>query len=403
VRGADLLFMRRTTRTLRLALASVTVTVSIASVGAIATPVAASPTPTTTPTNASGQYVVKQGDSLFGIAKKLGVSLNALLASSGLKVDSMIHPGMTITVPTGSLGSTSSTSSSSTSSATTSAPATTYVVQPNDALYNIARRHGVSLNGLLQANKLSIDSVVFPGRTLTIPAGGTLVVSPTSAASGQATSSPSSSSSSSSSSSTAPAGSYIIRSGDSIFAIAAKHGLKMGPLMKANNLTIASVLIPGRTLTIPAGGTLVVSPTSAASGQASSTAAASAAAAKIDTVVAYAKAQLGKPWIFAASGPDAFDCSGLTMRAYQQIGINLPHSSVMQSTRGTAVDWYNDEIQAGDLIFMASTNAPGVIGHVGIAIDSKRWVHSPEFGDVVRQGFIPADDRLMAVRRFVTG
>ena len=192
----------------------------------------------------------------------------------------------------------------------------------------------------------------------------------------------------------------MVQAGDSIYGIASKHGLKYGPLLKANGLTLESVLAPGRTLTIPAGGTLAISPSPAASGQANS--AASAAAARIDTVVAYAKAQLGKPWVFAAAGPDSFDCSGLTMMAYRQIGISLPHSSVLQSTKGVAVDWFTQDIQAGDLIFMASSNAPGVIGHVGIAIDAKRWIHSPENGDVVRQGFIPADSRLMAVRRFVT-
>ncbi|MCX6520280.1 MAG: LysM peptidoglycan-binding domain-containing protein [Actinobacteria bacterium] len=269
-------------------------------------------------------------------------------------------------------------------------------MQANDALFNIARKYGVSLNGLLQANNLKIDSVVLPGRTLTIPAGGTLAVSPTPASPGQATPT----AAPAAPAATAAAGTYVVQAGDSIYGIASKHGLKYGPLLKANGLTLESVLNPGRTLTIPAGGTLAISPSPAASGQANS--AASAAAARIDTVVAYAKAQLGKPWVFAAAGPDSFDCSGLTMMAYRQIGIGLPHSSVLQSARGVAVDWFTQDIQAGDLIFMASSNAPGVIGHVGIAIDAKRWIHSPENGDVVRQGFIPADSRLMAVRRFVT-
>jgi LysM repeat protein len=390
--------MRRTTRPFRLALASVTVAVSLTALGAPATPAAAAPAPSTT---SAGQYVVKQDDTFFGIAKKLGVSMESLLAVNKMTVTSVIHPGMVLAVPAGAPASLQTTSSTS-STASGRAPATTYVVQANDALFNVARKHGISLNGLLQANKLTVDSVILPGRTLTIPAGGTLAVSPTPAASGQA---PSSGPGTTPAAGTAPAGTYVVQSGDSIYGIAGKHGLKYGPLLKANNLTLDSVLAPGRTLTIPAGGRLVVSPAATASGQANSaaTAAATAASARIDTVVAYAKAQLGKPWVFAASGPDAFDCSGLTMMAYRQIGIGLPHSSVLQSTRGVAVDWINAEIQAGDLIFMASSNAPGVIGHVGIAIDAKRWIHSPENGDVVRQGFIPADSRLMAVRRFVTG
>ena len=72
-------------------------------------------------------------------------------------------------------------------------------------------------------------------------------------------------------------------------------------------------------------------------------------------------------------------------------------------TAAFLVDFVNADIQAGDLIFMASSNGtPGVIGHVGIAIDSKRWIHSPELGDVVRMGFIPSDAKIISVRRFVT-
>lgn len=385
--------MRRTTRTFRLALASLTVAVSMTAVGAPASPAAAAPAPSST---GSGTYVVKQDDTFFGIAKKLGVSMNALLAANAMTVNSVIHPGMVLVVPAGATAPLQTTSSTSSTGPAGRAPATTYVVQTNDALFNIARKFGVSLNGLLQANNLEIDSVVLPGRTLTIPAGGSVAVSPTPASSGQATPS-------AAPAATAGAGTYVVQAGDSIYGIAAKHGLKYGPLLKANGLTLTSVLTPGRTLTIPAGGTLAISPSPAAPGQTNAaTSAAAAAAARIDTVVAYAKAQLGKPWVFAAAGPDAFDCSGLTMMAYRQIGISLPHSSVLQSTKGVAVDWFTQDIQAGDLIFMASSGAPGVIGHVGIAIDSKRWIHSPENGDVVRQGFIPADSRLMAVRRFVT-
>ena len=387
--------MRRTTRTVRLALASLTLACS--TVGAVAvgaTPVAASPAPAT-----AGTYVVKQDDTLFGIARKLKVSLDALLAANGMTTASVIHPGMVLQVPAGaaapSSGTGSTGSSGSAGSTGGTAPAGTYTIQAGDSISAIATRHGLKYGALLKANNLKIDSVLIPGRTLIIPAGGTLVVSPTPAAPG-----PASSPTAPAAPAAAPAGTYTIQSGDSIFAIAAKHGLKMGPLMKANDLTVDSVLVPGRTLTIPAGGTLVASPTPAAAGQDGTQ---SAARAKIDTVLAYARAQLGKPWAFASAGPDSFDCSGLTKMAYQQIGVSLPHSSVLQANRGVAVDWFHQEIQAGDLIFMASSDAPGVIGHVGIAIDSKRWIHSPRAGDVVRQGFIPADDKLMAVRRYVTG
>ena len=273
-----------------------------------------------------------------------------------------------------------------------------YVVQPNDTLFDIARRMKVSLSSLLATNSLTADSMIHPGMVILVPAGA---VAPPATASVAAASTASTTPG-------AAAGSYVVQRNDSIFSIAKQHGLKMGPLMKANRLTIDSMLVPGRMLTIPAGGTLVASPAPAAPGQATPPAAAPATEdpgvqPKIDAVVAYAKAQLGKPWKFASAGPDSFDCSGLTLMAYQQIGIDLPHQSALQANRGVAVDWYTQDIQAGDLIFMATSDAPGSIGHVGVAIDSKRWIHSPRAGDVVRQGFIPADARLLAVRRYVTG
>lgn len=309
--------MRRTTRNVRLALASLTVACSPVAVIAVgATPVAASPAPAS-----AGTYVVQRDDTLFDIARELNVGLAALLAANGLTATSVIHPGMVLQVPAGA------------------APAST------------------------SANTRTTGTT------------------------------------SSARSNAAPAGSYVIQRGDSISGIAAKHGLKYGALLKANNMKVDSVLVPGRTLIIPAGGTLVVSPTPAAPGPDNSQA---ATQARIEAVVAFARAQLGKPWEFAKAGPDSFDCSGLTRMAYREIGINLPHSSVMQSTRGVAVDWVNTEIQPGDLVFTASTDAPGVIGHVGIAIDSRRWIHAPNSGDFVRHGFIPADDKIITVRRYVT-
>jgi cell wall-associated NlpC family hydrolase len=74
----------------------------------------------------------------------------------------------------------------------------------------------------------------------------------------------------------------------------------------------------------------------------------------------------------------------------------------MQAMRGIAVDWRTEPIQAGDLVFMFTNSHPDVISHVGIAIDSKRWIHAPRSGDVVRVGMLPSADKIQAVRRYVT-
>ncbi|SDY32171.1 Cell wall-associated hydrolase, NlpC family [Modestobacter sp. DSM 44400] len=82
-----------------------------------------------------------------------------------------------------------------------------------------------------------------------------------------------------------------------------------------------------------------------------------------------ALAQLGDAYVPGASGPDAFDCSGLTMYAYAAAGITLPHSSRAQSTMGTAVA--RADLQPGDLVFFYTP-----VSHVGLYIGNGQMVHA---------------------------
>jgi hypothetical protein len=83
-------------------------------------------------------------------------------------------------------------------------------------------------------------------------------------------------------------------------------------------------------------------------------------------VVAYALAQLGKPYVWAAAGPDAFDCSGLTMAAWATVGVPLLHYTVDQQHEGQAVS--AAQLAAGDLVLTPGSDSPGpgLAGHVGI-------------------------------------
>jgi peptidoglycan DL-endopeptidase CwlO len=86
-----------------------------------------------------------------------------------------------------------------------------------------------------------------------------------------------------------------------------------------------------------------------------------------------ALAQLGDMYGVGASGPDTFDCSGLTMYAYAAAGVTLPHSSRAQSTMGVAVS--RAELQPGDLVFFYSP-----VSHVGIYIGNGQMVHASVTG-----------------------
>jgi cell wall-associated NlpC family hydrolase len=85
---------------------------------------------------------------------------------------------------------------------------------------------------------------------------------------------------------------------------------------------------------------------------------------------------LGVPYAWGGATPGGFDCSGLVMYVYGQLGISLPHYAAAQYGFGTAVS--RDQLQPGDLVFFDGLN------HVGIYIGGGQMVHAPETGDVVK-------------------
>lgn len=95
------------------------------------------------------------------------------------------------------------------------------------------------------------------------------------------------------------------------------------------------------------------------------------------TAVEAALGKRGSPYVYGATGPSNFDCSGLTGWAYQQAGISLPRTSKAQSVTGQAVS--KDQLQPGDLVFFYSP-----VSHVGIYIGNGQMVHAPTTGDVVK-------------------
>lgn len=89
--------------------------------------------------------------------------------------------------------------------------------------------------------------------------------------------------------------------------------------------------------------------------------------------VQYALAQVGDSYVYGAAGPNAFDCSGLTMMAWAQAGVALPHSSSAQFNSGPHIA--SGDLQPGDLVFYYSP-----ISHVGIYIGNGMIVHAANPG-----------------------
>jgi peptidoglycan DL-endopeptidase CwlO len=96
--------------------------------------------------------------------------------------------------------------------------------------------------------------------------------------------------------------------------------------------------------------------------------------------IEFARQQLGEPYVWAAAGPDAWDCSGLTMMAWRQGGISLPHYSAAQyqQTKHISVG----DLKAGDLVFWGTS--PNTIHHVALYIGNNQIIQAPHTGDVVK-------------------
>jgi cell wall-associated NlpC family hydrolase len=99
---------------------------------------------------------------------------------------------------------------------------------------------------------------------------------------------------------------------------------------------------------------------------------------KAAEALAFARAQIGKPYVWGATGPDSYDCSGLTQAAWKAAGVSLPRVTYDQVNAGTTVPL--SDARPGDLVFFY-----GDISHVGLYIGDGMMIHAPKPGAYVRE------------------
>ncbi|KOU64067.1 glycoside hydrolase [Streptomyces sp. MMG1533] len=117
---------------------------------------------------------------------------------------------------------------------------------------------------------------------------------------------------------------------------------------------------------------------SGTSSSSSSTATDSSYATKAEKALAFARAQIGKPYVWGATGPESYDCSGLTQAAWKAAGVDIPRVTYDQVNAGTTVSL--SAAQPGDLVFFYDD-----ISHVGIYIGNGMMIHAPKPGAYVRE------------------
>ena len=99
--------------------------------------------------------------------------------------------------------------------------------------------------------------------------------------------------------------------------------------------------------------------------------------------IAYARQQIGKPYLWGGTGPDSFDCSGLTMMAYRAAGVDMPRTADEQWLWGPQVS--PSQVEPGDLVFFAGADGTATApGHVGIVIGHGLMIDAPSTGLLVR-------------------
>ena len=193
---------------------------------------------------APATYRVVRGDSVSAIAARFGLSTASVLAMNGLSRTSLVFPGQVLKLVAGA-----TVTATAPPAPATAAASPKYTVVAGDTVSKIARRFGVSTASVLSANGLRSSSIIRPGQVLRIPGvatAPTLSIVPVSAVTPVAAPAPAPAPT------PTPAGaSYVVRSGDTVSAIASAFGVSTQSILDANGLTAASIIYAGATLRIP--------------------------------------------------------------------------------------------------------------------------------------------------------
>ncbi len=294
-------------------------------------------------------YKIKYGDTLFSIARKFKVSLNDLKNLNKLGSNTLIHPGDILKIPVEGYAQKAK-------EAVEKNNKTVYTVQRGDTLYSIARLYNMKPDTIREMNNLKKYPKLKPGMELNV-LGKPLQIKLRKQVK-----------------------KYAVRKGDTLYSISKKfnittaqlkllnpklriRGLRRGDILKVSKLEaikLAKILKRRRSRLA---GALARYQRAYSSGSG-------------NRVVQYAKRWLGSRYVWGASRPGAFDCSGFTQYVMKHAkGRMIPRVSRRQAYYGMYVSRRN--LRPGDLIFFDTSHSRrGYVNHVGIYIGNNKFIHA---------------------------
>lgn len=353
-------------------------------------------------------YTVVKNDTLWGLSKKYGVSVSDLKKANGVS-GHLIYVGQKLQIPAKSTKAVKAAKATKTSASTSTVDttSTTHTVVKGDTLWSLAKKYGVSVKALMEANNLS-SSTILIGQSLNLRAGMTTygVNGVTTGSSSTAASTNTASSASTTASSQAPkakktttkakSATTNTSSNSNTSASANTQSQATASNSSASTTTNTNTAASNANTTSSTTNTASSTNTAASSSQAVSqapTASTSTASASASAITSYALTFLGVPYVWGGTTPSGFDCSGLVQYVYSHFGINLGRTTYTQQYAGTKISVAS--AQAGDLYFWGSY---GSAHHVAIALGGGQYVMAPAPGQNVMTGSVSSYTPSFAVR-----
>ena len=317
-------------------------------------PLTTAPAAAKAPTSKSQVHVVRQGDTLSAIAQRHGLTVAELKRLNGLN-SSRLKLGQKLaldraTAPPPPLAAAASAKKSAAAASKDSGTKPDYVVKRGDNLYTIANRHNLTVAQIKRLNGLTGNRLQ-PGQPLTLT--GSAPSAPVVAKRPQR----------------AAAETHVVKKGDTLSAIARRHGLAIDDLKRINDLTGSRLKI-GQRLALTsreAEPSPLLLP-----GDSSEDEVLEMAYTNSSELEQVAYNYLSIPYRFGGSSRKGIDCSAFVQQVFREVDVDLPRTAREQFRVGAEIE--RDELQKGDLIFFRTyAKYPS---HVGIYLGDGKMIHA---------------------------